>query len=137
MSMKLRTSSLKVGRVLHKELSDIAPTYAIVAENKATFPFITWRRTGLSCIDTKDRYNVQETATMVITIAANTYAESLDLAQAVKVRLEHRAQREYEGQTEEPIYIEDILLMNATEDYVDGAYVQILTFDVKMSKECC
>lgn len=134
---KLRTSSLKVGRVIHTELSDIAPCFAIVAENGTKFPFITWRRTALSCIDTKDFYNVQETATMVITIAATTYAESLQLAQAVKIRLDHRAGRKYETETEDPIYIDEIRLTNASEDYVDGAYVQILTFDVKMSKECC
>ena len=111
--MKLRTSSLKVGRVIHKELSDIAPTYAIVAENKAQFPFITWRRLSLQCYDTKDRYNVLEKATMEITVAANTYAESLDIAQAVKIRLDHRGGRAYETETEEPIYIDDIRLVNA------------------------
>lgn len=135
--MKLRTSSLKVGRVIHRELCDIAPCFAVVAENTAKFPFITWRRTGLSCIDTKDRYNVRETATMEIVIAATTYAQSLDLAQAVKVRLDHRVGREYETENEEPIYIEDIILTNASEEYANGAFVQVLTFDVMMSKDCC
>lgn len=91
----------------------------------------------MSCIDTKDRYNVRETATMEIVIAAATYAQSLDLAQAVKVRLDHRAGRSYETETEEPIYIEDIILVNASEEYTNGAFIQVLTFEVKMCKDCC
>lgn len=136
MSVKLRTSSLRVGRVIHKELSDIAPTYAIVAEAKAQFPFITWRRLSLQCYDTKDKYNIMEKATMEITIAANTYAESLDIAQAVKIRLDHRG-GQYETDTEEPITIEEIRMVNASEEYVNNAYVQTLTFVVDIAKDCC
>lgn len=78
-----------------------------------------------------------EKATMEITVAATTYAESLDIAQAVKVRLDHRGGRAYETETEEPIYIDDIRLVNASEEYINNAYVQTLTFIVDIAKECC
>lgn len=134
---KLRTSSLKVGRVIAEELKDIVTTYPIIADKGANFPFLTWRRIGWRGIDSKDRYNLQDTATLELVIAATSYKESLELAQAVMVRLNHRAQREYETATEEPIFLDDITLINATEEYADNAYVQVMTFEVKVGRCCC
>lgn len=124
---KLRTSSLKIGRVVNQILSNILPTYPIVAEKGTQYPFAVYRRTGLQTANTKDIYNTVEYATVEIIVAATTYNESLKYAQDVKIRLEN--QRGFsESAKEEDIKITDVFLTGASEDFVNDAYVQYMTF---------
>ena len=134
--MKLRTSSLKIGRVIHSRLNDIIRIFPIIAEKGVSGNFAIYKRTSLSESDTKDLYNYEEIVNMDIIVVASTYDDSVELAQAIKIRLEetHGA---FETQKEEPIYINDIEMVNASEDWNNDAYIQRMTYQITIDKECC
>lgn len=125
---KLRTSSLKIGRVINEELKNILPTFPIIADKGTPYPFAVYKRNSLSLSNTKDMYNHLEKASVEIVIAATTYNESVELAQAVKVRLENLAGK-FETKTEDAITIDDCALVSASENWMNDAYVQTLIFD--------
>ena len=131
---KLRTSSLKIGRVVNQILSKILPTYPIVAEKGTQYPFAVYRRTGLQTANTKDIYNTVEYATVEIIVAATTYNESLKYAQDVKVQLENQRGIS-ESAKEEDIKITDVFLTSASEDFVNDAYIQYMTFVIHIEGE--
>lgn len=126
---RLRTTSLKVGRALYEIIKDIAPCFPLVAEATTPYPFVIYRRQGLTNLTNKDRrIEFIEHATVEVQAVTKTYDESIDLAQALKVRLEgHR------GEISD-LNITDITLTNASEDYVGDAYVQKLYFDIEIEK---
>lgn len=125
--VKLRTSSLKIGRVVNQILSKILPVFPIIAEKGTQYPFAVYRRTGLQTANTKDIFNIVEYATVEVIVAATTYNEALKYAQDVKIHLEnHRGFSE--SAKEESIKITDVFLTNASEDYVNDAYIQYMTF---------
>lgn len=126
--MMLRKSSLKIGEVIFDELKDILPVYPLIADHGASFPFAIYKRTALQCENTKDIRNIYETATVDIKIASKTYDESLQLAQSVKIRLEH-----LRGDVNN-ICFDKIIMTNAYEDWIDDAYVQTLTFQIRIYK---
>ena len=124
---KLRTSSLKIGRVVNQILSKILPTFPNVAEKGTQYPFAVYRRTGLQTANTKDIFNIVEYATVEVIVAATTYNEALKYAQDLKIHLEnHRGFSE--SAKEESIKITDVFLTNASEDFVNDAYIQYMTF---------
>ena len=134
--MKLRTSSLKIGRVIHNELKDIIRTFPIIADKNATYPFGIYKRLSLTSDNTKDIFNYEEEANVEIIIATTTYDESVELAQAIKIRMES-TKGSFETPKEEAIYIDNIELTNASEDWQNDAYIQRLSFNITMLKECC
>lgn len=134
--MKLRTSSLKIGRVIHERLKDVIRIFPIIAEKGTTGNFAVYKRSSLSESDTKDLYNYEELANMEITVVASTYDDSVELAQAIKIRLEN-THGAFETAKEEAININDITLTNASEDWNNDAYIQRLTFEIEIEKECC
>ena len=73
-------------------------------------------------------YNYSETANVEITIAATTYNESVQIAQETKVRLE-QLKGKFETATEDAITLNDCTMVNASEDFIDDAYIQKLTFE--------
>ena len=85
---KLRTSSLKIGRVIHEQLNDIIRIFPIIADKGVEGNFAVYRRTALNVSDTKDLYNYEEVAYMDIIVVSSTYDNSVELAQAIKIRLE-------------------------------------------------
>lgn len=134
--MKLRTSSLKIGRVIYNSLKDIIRIFPVIADKGIEGNFAVYRRTQLVPSDTKDMYNYEEVAYMDIIVVASTYDTSVDLAQAVKIRLEGISGN-FETSTEEAIMVDSIEMTNASEDWQNDAYIQRMTFRVKIEKECC
>ncbi len=134
-----RTHALRVGRVINDQLKDIIKCYPVVAENGADYPFLTWKRTSLGSENSKDIYNLQDTVTMELAIAARTYSESLELAERVAERLDHiRGQeRRHHGNPEHrPLFIADIDIVDSSEEYVANVYVQVLVIEVRLAVEC-
>lgn len=125
---KLRTSSLKIGRVINERLKGLLTVYPIIADKGAQYPFGIYKRNSLQTDNTKDMYNYSELANVEITIAATTYNESVQLAQEVKVRLE-QLKGKFETATEDAITLNDCTMINASEDFIDDAYIQKLTFE--------
>lgn len=134
--MKLRTSSLKVGRVIHERLQDIIRIFPIVADKGTIGDFAVYRRISLSESDTKDLYNFEEIANVEIIVVAQNYEKSLEIAQAIKIRLEHTIGK-FETNKEEEIAINKIEMTNASEDWNNDAYLQKMTFRIIIEKECC
>lgn len=120
--------SLNIGKAIYTILQtsiDIdKKIYPLIADEGTTFPFIIYKRTGLTPESTKD--NTNENVSVEINIASSNYSESIDLAIKVRKALEHK-----KG-TYSDIAIEDIVIDNATEDYIEDTFIQTLTFKIEL-----
>ena len=121
-------SSLQIGKAIYTILAknNISKVFPLVADEGTTFPFIVYKRSGLEPANTKDVYNFSELATLDIIVAANTYEESITIAEEVKDILEH-SRGTYAG-----INIEEITLDDADEDYLEDTFIQKLTFKINI-----
>lgn len=121
-------SSLQIGKAIYTILAknNISKVFPLVADEGTTFPFIVYKRSGLEPANTKDRYNFSELATLDIIVAANTYEESITIAEKVKDILEHSRG------TYADINIEEITLDDADEDYLEDTFIQKLTFKINI-----
>lgn len=121
-------SSLSLGKAITTILTGIADgkTFPIVANPDTTYPFVVYKRTGLIPANTKDMYNYRELATVEIIVAANTYANSLEIAEQIKTKLEH-IRGNFNG-----IEIGNAYLISSSEDYLDDAYLQRMTFQIEI-----
>lgn len=77
----ISSSSLNIGKALNELLKDIAPTFPLLAEQSAQYPFIVYRRMSLDVANTKDVFNYAEFATCEVIVAHQKYSESISLAQ--------------------------------------------------------
>lgn len=120
--------SLNIGKAIYTILQtsiDIdKKIYPLIADEGTTFPFIIYKRTGLTPESTKD--NTNENVSVEINIASSNYSESIDLAIKVRKALEHK-----KG-TYSDIVIEDIVIDDATEDYIEDTFIQTLTFKIEL-----
>ena len=120
--------SLNIGKAIYTILQtsiDIdKKIYPLIADEGTTFPFIIYKRTGLTPESTKD--NTNENVSVEINIASSNYSESIDLAIKVRKALEHK-----KG-TYSDIAIEDIFIDDATEDYIEDTFIQTLTFKIEL-----
>lgn len=120
--------SLNIGKAIYTILQtsiDIdKKIYPLIADEGTTFPFIIYKRTGLTPESTKD--NTNENVSVEINIASSNYSESIDLAIKVRKALEHK-----KG-TYSNIAIEDIVIDDATEDYIEDTFIQTLTFKIEL-----
>lgn len=120
--------SLNIGKAIYTILQtsiDIdKKIYPLIADEGTTYPFIIYKRTGLTPESTKD--NTNENVSVEINIASSNYSESIDLAIKVRKALEHK-----KG-TYSDIAIEDIVIDDATEDYIEDTFIQTLTFKIEL-----
>ena len=120
--------SLNIGKAIYTILQtsiDIdKKIYPLIADEGTTFSFIIYKRTGLTPESTKD--NTNENVSVEINIASSNYSESIDLAIKVRKALEHK-----KG-TYSDIAIEDIVIDDATEDYIEDTFIQTLTFKIEL-----
>lgn len=120
--------SLNIGKAIYTILQtsiDIdKKIYPLIADEGTIFPFIIYKRTGLTPESTKD--NTNENVSVEINIASSNYSESIDLAIKVRKALEHK-----KG-TYSDIAIEDIVIDDATEDYIEDTFIQTLTFKIEL-----
>lgn len=124
--MKHNTKNLNVGKAINTMLSTVLPSYPIIAEQGANFPFCVYRRIGYNPKNTKDVYNYEESVVIEVNIAATTYAESVELAQRVKDILEHNRG------TYDNLKINDITMMDASEDWINDSYIQSMRFNIDL-----
>lgn len=121
-------SSLHIGKEIYTLLqanSDLVAyvgqkTYPIVAEESTTYPFIIYRRSSLTPASNKDYRS--ESVYMDIFVVTERYATGIDIAELVRDALERG---DYRGTN-----VEDITLVNASEEYLDDAFIQNLTFKI-------
>lgn len=121
-------NSLQIGKAIYQLLNQngITKVFPLVADEGTTFPFVVYRRTGLTPASTKDRYNYSELAVIDILVASSDYESGNNLAITIKDLLEH-SRGNCNG-----INIGDIYLVDATEDYIEDAFIQKLTFNIEI-----
>lgn len=123
--------SLKVGRLIYSLLngdSDLTSLvgnkiYPIIVEKETTYPFIVYKRANIIPEYTKD-YHLKDSVIMDIVCVSNNYSESVDVVSKVRKVLEDK---KYED-------IESITVKSADEDFIDNAYVQTISFNLKVKK---
>lgn len=105
-------------------------TFSIVGDDTASgvsFPFCVLKRVSTRTINHKDQpFYKQRVARVQVTIVDDNYARSVDLASKVTDKLDG-----YEG-TVQDIQITDLTLADGNEEYMNGAFVQNLYFDVEV-----
>lgn len=121
--------SLQIGKAIYHILSNDTDVvdrvqnkiYPLIADVDITFPFIIYKRTGITPADSKDRFIYSEDVYVDIVIASDKYNESIEIADLVRTAL---LKGGYDG-------IKDIDLTDADEDYIEDTFIQNLTFKIK------
>lgn len=123
----MRTSSLDIGKVITDRIEHILPCFPLVAEQGVNYPFCTYQRTEMNFIDVKRNTCIQESINVDINIVTDNYTQSIELAKKVKEELDQI------GGTCRGVEIENTDMINGYERYMDGAYVQTLTFRIEVN----
>ena len=121
--------SLQIGKAIYHILSNDTDVvdrvqnkiYPLIADVDTTFPFIIYKRTGITPADSKDRFIYSEDVYVDVVIASDKYNESIEIADLVRTAL---LKGGYDG-------IKDIDLTDADEDYIEDTFIQTLTFKIK------
>lgn len=124
--------SLQIGKaiydILHSNTDIVAKLqdkiFPLISEQGTTFPFIVYRRTGIIPAYTKDRYSVNDSVTVEIIVASEKYNESVEIADLVRLALEGKRG------TYSNIWIEDIRIVSADEDFMEDTFIQTITFNI-------
>lgn len=100
--------------------------YPLIADTSTTYPFIIYRRSAIVNSSTKD--DTDESVNVEIYIVCDKYDQSISIAELVRSTLEHR-----KGNFED-LYIDDIIITDASESYEGDAFVQYLTITIITQK---
>ena len=127
-------SSLSAGAIVRAILLDIPlvrergvkvfPVFQ--PSEKAILPYIDYRRASLVPNPVKDTVRTPDTIELVLNCYTAGYAEGIELAEAVRATLDNR-RGTADGLTMRSCYLSD-----STEDYQADAYIQELTFTIKI-----
>ena len=125
------TKSLYVGLAINSLIEGIIPTYPIIADKGATYPFCVYRRTSFNENLTKDLKvsGYIETVGLELVIACTKYKESVELAQQIKDKLESTRNEIIEG-----VQVRTIEILNCQENWANDAYFQIMTLRIEIEK---
>lgn len=97
-----------------------------VVTSKAELPYILYRRAALQHNPTKAGQPGADTVTMEVFCYTASYADGVELAEAVRKALDY-AQGEKDG-----LIMRSCTLVDSEEDFTDDAFVQCLSFNVKI-----
>lgn len=122
--------SISIGVHIYERLKSSAELTRLVGEKiyplstkkQTTFPFIIYNRTGLTPNETKDRYGSGDNVTVELVVADSNYTRSIEIAEAVRVALEHK------GGDYSLFSVTDAKLVACAEDFIEETYIQQLTF---------
>lgn len=122
-------SCISVGKVIKYLLENGLKTtniknkiYPLVADESTTYPFIVYRRNSINEESNKD-YSSDSVIIQVLVIT-NTYQEGVHIAEDVRKALVHK-----KGNIQS-ISVEDVILQDGSEEFIDNAFVQNLTFKI-------
>ena len=93
--------------------------YPLVAEESTTFPFIIYRKNNIQTEYTKDG-RVFDVADISITVVANDYITTVNVSERIRELIEWNKE------------FTDARMISNTDEYIDNAYVQELTFSIKI-----
>lgn len=126
-------NTLDIGKYIYNILTsntDIAQynaaIYPLVADNDAKFPFIIYRRVGLSSLICKDG-TYEDDVTIEIKVVSDKYSVGIGLANIIRSVIQ-RPFVQYDG-----MEINDATLNFASEDFLESAYIQTMQFTLKIN----
>lgn len=103
------------------KLIDSNKIFPLLANADTTFPFITYSRTNLAPIYTKDMLT-DNIVSFTVVVVSDEYVQSLDIANAVRHSLEGYRYKD------EMINIYPIKLQSIIEETLEDAYIQRMVF---------
>lgn len=98
--------------------------YPIVAEDTVNYPFVIFTKNDVRGEYTKD-IHAYDVAELQVAVAATNYFQTVEIAERIRQLLEGRR----DG------YFRSITLEGVTEEYMDDAFVQSLTFQCKIMEK--
>lgn len=124
-------NSILIGKYIYQFLTGDTAVNAIVSGNvfpvvadvEVNYPFVAYMRTGINADYTKDGQSC-DTVTVNIVCVADNYTASVDLANAVRAALDGKRY------ADDSVNIRQIKMDGATENFLDDAFVQELTFEI-------
>lgn len=90
------------------------------------FPFVVYFRTALDPEYTKDGW-ARDKIKLQITVVSKFYDEACEIAQIIRELLEWKTYRD------ENIFIKDIILLSADEDFSENSFIQDLLFELEIT----
>ena len=125
--------SLEIGKVIYAVLSTDSrlttlvgnKIFPLIVDNGTTYPFIVYRRNNITANYTKD-FHLSDEVLIDINCVSQSYEEGLKIAGIVRDILEDKRFTD-KG-------IQSINLESADEDWIDEAYIQTLSFTIKINK---
>lgn len=125
-------SSLSAGAIIHHLLTSdqtvrsLATMVFPVVTDSAQLPYVAYRRGGFKQNSVKAGLPGADVVQIEVHCFAATYSESVELAEAVRAALDNKS-AELDG-----LYMRSCFLNESEEYYADDAFVQNLTFEVKI-----
>lgn len=128
-------NSILIGKYIYKLLTEdevlaqiVTPKkiFPLVANAETTYPFIVYSRTGLNVEYCKDGI-VEDTVEIQVIAVSDKYIESLEVANQIRKILELRRFKD------ENVFIKDCRLSSVYEEYIENAFVQKVTFTIKLN----
>lgn len=126
--------SIKLTKYIRKFFIDnedlqklVPPTsiFPIVANTNSKFPYIVMQRTGVRPSYSKGGI-IEDSVTMEVIAVSNDYSNSIDIAQEIRKTLDGKR---YRG---DDILIDDIEIDGITEEFIDNAYLQRISFAMQV-----
>ena len=98
---------------------------SVFATSDMETPYIAYRRVSMPVEYTKQ--GAKDVAQLEVAVYGGTYKESVDLAEAVRDALEGMT-----GESQCGLALSRCSLVDASEDWGEGAFIQILIFNVEI-----
>lgn len=127
-------TGLSIGKVVYNILSSDKSfketignrIYPLIADEGTSFPFVIYSRIGIDEQSTKD--SSEEQIRVLVQVAANNYQQSIETAEIIRAAMEHK------NGLFNNLLIEDIILEDASEDWLDDTFIQNLNFNIYYGK---
>jgi nitrogen regulatory protein PII-like uncharacterized protein len=127
-------NTLNIGQYIYNRLNSAkalkplnVKIYPLIADNDAKYPFIIYKRTGMTSELTKDG-SCQDDVVIEIKVVTDKYADGVFIASIVRELIQRQYVRfdSYE--------INDVTLNFANEDFIENAYIQTMQFTLKINE---
>lgn len=126
-------TSISIGKILKKIFSENDRLNQLVESKNicslvlqpTNYPFISFRRNSTEFLYNKD-CPTEDRVSIDIICVSNNYAQSIEIAECVRELLEYHVYKN----TNEGILIDYMVLTDASEDTLNDAIVQTLTFEI-------
>ncbi len=122
--------TLNLGKYIYSRLSQIegVKSYPLVADNDAKYPFIVYKRINLESSGCKDGY-YEDNVTIEVVVVTDKYYKGIQIANQVRELLE------VQHTTYNDMDINDTVLVMATEEYDNNAFIQKMQYSFTINKK--